>query len=295
MQNRLVYLFARINLVLMLALFLTAGAVNAQGFPQGLIGLSSADVGVLYTISPNTGQATPFVTTDGETSIVGLSYIEGTLYGVDLEDYPGSPIPDEFTIGSIATNGVITFLGDQNGSSNWWGLASDDCGENILYSTDEDNESILTVQFPNGNTQTIGVGSGLEFAGLAYDDANEILYGLNVEGNLYTISTTTGDTSLVGATGVSEPGNNMGLAYDERNEILYANNSIELYSLNVNTGASTLIGPNNADGEQIDGLAWLDTCGPSPVPTLSEWGLIAMAGVLGVVGFMVMRRRQVAA
>ena len=31
------------------------------------------------------------------------------------------------------------------------------------------------------------------------------------------------------------------------------------------------------------------------VPTLSEWGLITMAGVLGVVSFMVARRRKVAA
>ncbi len=31
------------------------------------------------------------------------------------------------------------------------------------------------------------------------------------------------------------------------------------------------------------------------VPTLNEWGLIAMAGVLGIVGFMVMRRRKVTA
>jgi len=31
------------------------------------------------------------------------------------------------------------------------------------------------------------------------------------------------------------------------------------------------------------------------IPTLSEWGLIAMAGVLGLVGFMVMRRRKAAA
>ena len=29
-----------------------------------------------------------------------------------------------------------------------------------------------------------------------------------------------------------------------------------------------------------------------PIPTLSEWGLIAMAGLLGIVGFMVMRRRK---
>ncbi|MEX1000122.1 MAG: IPTL-CTERM sorting domain-containing protein [Thermodesulfobacteriota bacterium] len=40
-----------------------------------------------------------------------------------------------------------------------------------------------------------------------------------------------------------------------------------------------------------------DQCEPpvSNVPTLSEWGLISMAGILGIVGFMVMRRRKVAA
>lgn len=31
------------------------------------------------------------------------------------------------------------------------------------------------------------------------------------------------------------------------------------------------------------------------VPTLSEWGLIAMAGLLGTIGFMVIKRRKVTA
>ncbi len=31
------------------------------------------------------------------------------------------------------------------------------------------------------------------------------------------------------------------------------------------------------------------------IPTLSEWGLLAMAGILGIVGFMVIRRRKVTA
>jgi len=31
------------------------------------------------------------------------------------------------------------------------------------------------------------------------------------------------------------------------------------------------------------------------VPTISEWGMIAMAGVLGLVGFMVIRRRMASA
>lgn len=40
------------------------------------------------------------------------------------------------------------------------------------------------------------------------------------------------------------------------------------------------------------------SCGIVPVtavPTLSEWGLISMAGILGIVGFMVIRRRKVTA
>ena len=32
-----------------------------------------------------------------------------------------------------------------------------------------------------------------------------------------------------------------------------------------------------------------------PIPTLSEWGLIAMSGILGIAGSMVIRRRKVAA
>jgi len=33
----------------------------------------------------------------------------------------------------------------------------------------------------------------------------------------------------------------------------------------------------------------------TPIPTLSEWGLMVMAGIIGIVGFMVLRRRKVAA
>ena len=36
-------------------------------------------------------------------------------------------------------------------------------------------------------------------------------------------------------------------------------------------------------------------CFESDVPTLSEWGLIIMAGLLGIIGFMVIRRRKVTA
>jgi len=57
--------------------------------------------------------------------------------------------------------------------------------------------------------------------------------------------------------------------------------------------------------DEGEGIAWfIDTdcsevpqCAPinNPIPTLSEWGLIAIAVVLGIVGFMVMRRRKLTA
>ncbi|MCH7519378.1 MAG: IPTL-CTERM sorting domain-containing protein [Candidatus Dadabacteria bacterium] len=55
---------------------------------------------------------------------------------------------------------------------------------------------------------------------------------------------------------------------------------------------TTTSGVREGDGLVV--LSWTVVL-PEPIPTLSEWGLIAMAGILGIVGFMVMRRRKVSA
>jgi IPTL-CTERM motif len=39
----------------------------------------------------------------------------------------------------------------------------------------------------------------------------------------------------------------------------------------------------------------MDVPEPRPIPTLSEWGLIAMAGLIGVIGLLALKRRKVAA
>jgi len=70
-----------------------------------------------------------------------------------------------------------------------------------------------------------------------------------------------------------------------------------------NATSITQIVVNSADADAETGivtntgLVTQFVCEPvvSNIPTLSEWGLIAMAGILGIVGFMVIRRRKVTA
>ena len=59
---------------------------------------------------------------------------------------------------------------------------------------------------------------------------------------------------------------------------------------------SDLIFGNNTDGNDEIYIIFPENCSCflAAIPTLSEWGLIAMAGILGIVGFMVIRRRKVA-
>ncbi len=60
---------------------------------------------------------------------------------------------------------------------------------------------------------------------------------------------------------------------------------------------SPIIGNNPDESDEVF-LLINDDCGFAigrAIPTMSEWGLIAMAGLLGIVGFMVIRRKQLAA
>lgn len=290
----------RLLAIAVFSVLLLTSISNAQDPDNRLFGLSSDDPAGIYSINPATGNAVLVATLNGGSSIVGLSFIDGTFYGSDLENFPGAG--DNFSVGSIAPDGVITFLNDQNGSSNWWGLASDDCDRRVLYSVDNDAPDFpLVEQRLDGSTRTIGT-TGVNAAGLAFDDTNRILYALEGENDnlrLFTISTNDGDSELIGPSGLTSETIDLGLAYDEINKVLYlveATDENLLYTLDTETGQATLVGPLNVEDTTIDGLAWLDDCliEPRPIPTLSEWGLIATAGVLGLAGLYAVRRRRAA-
>ena len=181
----------------------------------------------------------------------------GDLYGTDIFEGPllfGTIDPD---------TGVYTGIGDQQDSWNWQGLAADeDAG--LLYTIDGDDNDILKSIAADGTVTSIGTGTGISGAGMAYDDGNDILYATSNDGGLYTVDVTTGVATLIGPMGIG--GGFMGLAYDEANDVLYANdaNTDSLYVVDVNTGQSTLIGANFAN--QINGLAWIGPTDTVPDP-----------------------------
>lgn len=69
--------------------------------------------------------------------------------------------------------------------------------------------------------------------------------------------------------------------------------------LEIRTGSATSspFGPGGLNVPRVwNGTVFYEFIAISrPIPTLSEWGLIAMAGVLGLVGILAVRKRQVTA
>ena len=163
-------------------------------------------------------------------------------------------------------------------------------------------------------------------------DSDADINGGNPDGNseIYLFDTTTGiitqitDETAGGSFNPSINADGTRIAFSSNADITGGNpeGNFELFLFDTTTGITTQItfetagdsrGPSiNADGTRIafdsdaninggnpDGNLeiYLAVCFdvPRPIPTLSEWGLIAMAGILGIVGFMVIRRRKAAA
>jgi len=111
-------------------------------------------------------------------------------------------------------------------------------------------------------------------------DAN--INGGNPEGNaeIYLFNTTTGIITQI----TDEPA---GGSFDP---------SINADGTRIAFESSANINGGNPEGnDEIYLAVCFDTSVARPIPTLGEWGLIAMASILGIVGFMVMRRREVRA
>lgn len=113
----------------------------------------------------------------------------------------------------------------------------------LLYAIDTSNDTLVTFDTMTLAQNVIGdLGTDVLFGGAAYDPNSDTMYLVGGRNNnaLYTVNRGTGAASLVGNHGIEDI---FGLAYDSLNNVLYGTSDSEnnLYSLNIATGATTLL------------------------------------------------------
>jgi len=268
---------------------------------------------VIHTIDPATGNTltTTTITLAGEEELKGCNGLAkdpstGTCWIIlspigsgDTGEMGGNRL-----LATIdETTGVATLVGNLGDA--FAGITFDPSGTiygitgvnammpSILYTIDKTNAlpSFFQTLFTD---DTLG-GQAIAFNpvdGLIYNAHSNVFRSLNPNTNMLTGITLSGEP-------ISEV---FGFVHQSGNVFLASDIGNSLHSITItgpNSGVNTRIGPMGVLEFKTKGLAF--DCGvappppPAAVPTLSEWGLGAMAGILGIVGFMVIRRRNVLA
>ncbi len=119
-----------------------------------------------------------------------------------------------------------------------------------LFSIDPMTADTTLINYVNRTSQE-------RFNGLAFDTANDILYGASNLGELVSFDTSTGDLTSIGPTGTNFI---TGLAYDDASGMMYGvdSQSLQLMTLNTSTGAASPVG---SIGYTVNGLSFHPTSG----------------------------------
>lgn len=140
----------------------------------------------------------------------------------------------------------------------------------------------------------IGVGSpGLNVTDLA-TRSDGAVFSAGVDNNLYSVNLGTGAFTSLGALTGTSGGGLTAIAFDNL-DVLYGidTGTDRLMIVNTTTLAATDVG-TAAVGSDVRGLAFVGTvAAPSinvPVPALDTLGLLLLMGVVGVAGFVAVRR-----
>ena|SRR3990167_6858191 len=292
------------------ALFLSYGISNAQVLlvtaddvcVQGTGSLNAS----LYRVDPDTA-AFKEIGPIGFSGVGGLAQIgDGRLVASARADTNGDKISILIEINPFTGEGrLIGTIGSSNGPG--CGRINDltyDPATDTLYATgiqcdnapSDFDVRLLTINPDTGAGTIIGE-TGFFIAGnaLAISSNGTLFSSGGCSNVVYTINPQTGvGTFLSNIPGPCSPIFNSATFSPFTGEFLGTFNffpSTELTVLDPFTGQVTSIGqlPDCADGIEFVTLP------PRNIPTLSQWGLIAMAGILGFVGFMVIRRKRVIA
>jgi hypothetical protein len=212
-------------------------------------------------------------------------------------------------IGNMGIDGSNFTFGD---------LTYDSANSTMYYSGGRGDDNVYTVNLTTGAATLVGADNVDDMFALGYDPATNSLYGGAAGGSFGSISMANGVFTFIGGTGAY----NEGLTYDTLTGQMILSNDANIYSIDVATGATTLLGSpglGNDNGITFDALRnvfWdynyngqlfeidastygvLNTYNPGPgevssiayVPTSTpEPATVAVLGV-GLLGFL--RRRK---
>ncbi len=295
-------------------LYGTASALTLYGAATGATSEMQPTESSLYVIDPETGAA-KLIGRIGFDNVTGLAFLnDGRLVGTaDGDNEFGENTSILIEINPNTGGGRLIGIIGQNDDTH------DECGRvpDITYDPVTDTlygygdrcdmtDKFLTINTTSGEGTIIGpTGFDSGGNGLAIDLFSSILYATPSDNeSLVTINPGTGVATEIPASVGNVPRRMNALAFNPDTGVLFGSlrdddgvfgpeDLAYLTTINTSNGITNIIGQSETG---LDALIF----GPDPdftrpIPTLSEWGVIAMAGILGIAGFMVIRRRKVAA
>ncbi|MCH8146994.1 MAG: Ig-like domain-containing protein [Planctomycetes bacterium] len=176
-------------------------------------------------------------------SVEGLAYIPNTDTLVGAEELSDQLFALDVTTASVSSIGALGFTNME--------AVAFDRNTRRLYGLDRNSRQLVLIDAAHGILRTLGrVDERVE--GLAFDPNANVLYGATRD-SLYSIDTTTADSTLVGSIGFSSI---RGLAFDSTTDMLYGSEiaSDQLIEIDTNTGIGSPIGPLGFD--LVFGLAF---------------------------------------
>lgn len=142
----------------------------------------------------------------------------------------------------------------------------------------------------NNVVDLIDVGQGAEF--IAINQDRSLLYVTNFLEDTVSVIETFGNSVIATIPVGDGP---QGIAITPNDQFIYVVNAIDTFVSVIRTSDNTVVDEIEVGVGSIALGTFIVPPPPlprTPVPTLSQWGLLMMVGILGTIGFIAIRRKR---